>query len=392
MNTKLSKPSTSGTKLYPVTLLPKSKVIPKVIEKNDLSKIITSHLTTNKIIEKCTKVLTPGSVSSTNASGSKPRSNTKNDRIQQTSSRSKKNKVEAQPRKSKSSLNKNNHVSDYVQKHKKAKSVIQKEKKQWKPTGRVFTSVGLRWKPIGRMFNMQGKICSIIKTSHATIMPSGNRLHTIRIPAVAPSAETRMRYSIAKNSLIRAHINNYGHPFNPSNFAFIRNYAIPEQSSWNFGFLEIVLWYLDSGCSKHITRHRDKFINFVSKFIGTVRFDNDHFAAIMGYGDLQIGNITISRVYYVEGLGHNLFFVGQFCDSDLEVAFKKHTCFVRNLEGVDLLWGSRDSNLYTISMDEMIKSSLICLLFNASKTKSWLTLFSITAALIPICNTPIFDI
>ncbi|GJR57010.1 retrovirus-related pol polyprotein from transposon TNT 1-94 [Tanacetum coccineum] len=72
-----------------------------------------------------------------------------------------------------------------------------------------------------------------------------------------------------------------------------------------------------------MTGHRDKLINFVSKFIGTIRFGNDHFAAIIGYGDLQIGNILISRVYYVEGLGHNLFSIGQFCDSDLEVAFRK---------------------------------------------------------------------
>ncbi|GJV93475.1 hypothetical protein Tco_1541288 [Tanacetum coccineum] len=103
VNTKLSKPSTSGTKLYSVTPFPKSKVIPKVIEKNDLSELVTSHLTTNKIIEKCTKVLPPGRVSSTNASGSKPRSNTKNDRIPQPSSRSMKNKVEAHHRKFKSS-------------------------------------------------------------------------------------------------------------------------------------------------------------------------------------------------------------------------------------------------------------------------------------------------
>nr|GFC92160.1 integrase, catalytic region, zinc finger, CCHC-type, peptidase aspartic, catalytic [Tanacetum cinerariifolium] len=68
-----------------------------------------------------------------------------------------------------------------------------------------------------------------------------------------------------------------------------------------------------------------------------VKFGNDHVAKIMGYGDYQIGNVTISRVYYVEGLGHNLFSVGQFCDSDLEVAFRQHTCFIRNLEEVDLL-------------------------------------------------------
>ncbi|GKA23513.1 hypothetical protein Tco_0709546 [Tanacetum coccineum] len=63
----------------------------------------------------------------------------------------------------------------------------------------------------------------------------------------------------------------------------------------------------------------------------------DHFGAIMGYGDYVVGDSVISRVYYVEGLGHNLFFVGQFCDSDLEVAFRKHSCYVRDTDGVELL-------------------------------------------------------
>ncbi|GJY24455.1 retrovirus-related pol polyprotein from transposon TNT 1-94 [Tanacetum coccineum] len=71
----------------------------------------------------------------------------------------------------------------------------------------------------------------------------------------------------------------------------------------------------------------------------TVRFGNDHIARIMGYGDYQLGNVTISRVYYVEGLGHNV---------------------------------SCDTNLYTISLDDMLKTSLISLLSKASKTKSWL--------------------
>ncbi|GKB79172.1 retrovirus-related pol polyprotein from transposon TNT 1-94 [Tanacetum coccineum] len=121
-----------------------------------------------------------------------------------------------------------------------------------------------------------------------------------------------------------------------------------------------------------MTGQRDKLINFVSKFIDTFKFSNDHFAVIMGYGDLQIGNILISQVYYVEGLGHNLFSIGQFCDSGLEVAFRKQTCFVRNFIGVDLLSGSHGFILYTISMEDMIKSSPICLLSKASKTKSWL--------------------
>ncbi|GJR95161.1 retrovirus-related pol polyprotein from transposon TNT 1-94 [Tanacetum coccineum] len=112
--------------------------------------------------------------------------------------------------------------------------------------------------------------------------------------------------------------------------------------------------------------------NFMKKFIGTVRFGNDHFGAIMGYGDYVIGDSVISRVYYVEGLGHNLFSVGQFCDSDLEVAFRKHTCFVRDLDGVDLIKGSHGMNLYTIYVEDMMRSSLICLLSKASKNKSWL--------------------
>ncbi|GJV74231.1 retrovirus-related pol polyprotein from transposon TNT 1-94 [Tanacetum coccineum] len=140
----------------------------------------------------------------------------------------------------------------------------------------------------------------------------------------------------------------------------------------NLRVVQIVLWYLDSGCSKHMTGNRSQLMNFVSKFLGTVRFGNDQIARIMGYGDYQLGNVIISRVYYVEGLGHNLFSVGQFCDADLEVAFRKNTCFIRNLEGVDLLSGSRDTNLYTISLDDMLKSSSICLLSKASKTKSWL--------------------
>ncbi|GKB34046.1 integrase, catalytic region, zinc finger, CCHC-type containing protein [Tanacetum coccineum] len=103
------------------------------------------------------------------------------------------------------------------------------------------------------------------------------------------------------------------------------------------------------------------------------KFRNNHIAKIMGYGDYQIVNVTISRVYYVERLGHNLFFVRQFCDSNLEVAFRQHTCFIRNLEGVDLLTGSRGNNLYTLSLGDMMASSPICPLSKASKTKSsWL--------------------
>nr|GEY56446.1 retrovirus-related Pol polyprotein from transposon TNT 1-94 [Tanacetum cinerariifolium] len=117
------------------------------------------------------------------------------------------------------------------------------------------------------------------------------------------------------------------------------------------------------------TKHSQELLEYA---IGTFRFENNHFGTIMGYGDYVIGDSVISSVYYVEGLGHNLFSVGKFCDSDLEVAFRKHSCYVRDTDGVELIKGSRGSNLYTISIEDMMKSSPICLLSKAFKNKSWL--------------------
>nr|GEY32830.1 hypothetical protein [Tanacetum cinerariifolium] len=90
-----------------------------------------------------------------------------------------------------------------------------------------------------------------------------------------------------------------------------------------------------SGFSKHMTGNLKLLINFIWKFLGTVRFGNDHVAAILGFG--------------------------KFCDSDLEVAFRRNACFVRNLEGVDLLKGDHSTNLYIINLHEMASASPICL-------------------------------
>ncbi|GJU54924.1 hypothetical protein Tco_1228638 [Tanacetum coccineum] len=122
-------------------------------------------------------------------------------------------------------------------------------------------------------------------------------------------------------------------------------------SESNANVIQIVLGIVDSGSSKHMTRNLKLLRNFIEKFMGTVRFRNDNFVAIIGYGDYVQGNLTICYVYYVEGLRHNLFLVGQFCNGDLEVAFHSNTYYVWNLEGEDLLTSSRDSNLYTMASE-----------------------------------------
>nr|GEY96633.1 retrovirus-related Pol polyprotein from transposon TNT 1-94 [Tanacetum cinerariifolium] len=91
-----------------------------------------------------------------------------------------------------------------------------------------------------------------------------------------------------------------------------------------------------------------------------------------GIRPIAVGNVMINKVYYVEGLNHNLFSVGQFCDADLEVAFRKSTCFVRDPQGNDLLTGNHGSDLYTISLQELTSSTPLCLMAKATPTQAWL--------------------
>ncbi|GKC16197.1 hypothetical protein Tco_1012979, partial [Tanacetum coccineum] len=116
----------------------------------------------------------------------------------------------------------------------------------------------------------------------------------------------------------RIHIERYirGKPLGSLTILLAIRRLVPRE----YPVVQIVLWYLDSECSRHMTGDRSKLINYVDKFIGTVRFGNDQFTTIVGYGDYKLGNTIITRVYYVEGLSHNLFLVGQFCDGGLEVA------------------------------------------------------------------------
>nr|GEZ24111.1 integrase, catalytic region, zinc finger, CCHC-type, peptidase aspartic, catalytic [Tanacetum cinerariifolium] len=136
--------------------------------------------------------------------------------------------------------------------------------------------------------------------------------------------------------------------------------------------VEIVLFIIDSGCSKHMTGNLKLLIKFMEKFLGTVKFGIDQIAPILSYGDLVQGAVMIKRVYYVEGLNHNLFFVGQFCDADLEVAFRKSTCYIRDLKGNDLLTGSHGTDLYSITLQDTNSPNPICLMAKATSSQAWL--------------------
>ncbi|GKC37340.1 hypothetical protein Tco_1049724 [Tanacetum coccineum] len=175
----------------------------------------------------------------------------------------------------------------------KSKSVKKaKKKKEWKPTGKVFTKIRYKWRPTERTFTLVGNACPLTRITATNKVPLKEPI-PLEIAKSVISNKTELGTSRGSNTSV-----------SPSSSSLVD--------------------------------------------LSTVKFGNDQITKIIGYGDYQIGNITISRVYYVEGLGHNLFSIGQFCDSDLEVVFRKQTCFVHNLEGIDLLSRSRETNLYTL--------------------------------------------
>nr|GEV15772.1 hypothetical protein [Tanacetum cinerariifolium] len=237
----------------------------------------------------------------TSASGSQPQGNTKKDRIRQTQSRAKKNKLEDHPRNVRPSLLNKKSVDNT----------------------KVIPS---------------GNVCPLTRITTTAIVPlrkpipieSNTSKPVVTLVYSRKSKEAKKKVPVSNSKINKSLVANKKEPNN----------------SWG-----------------------STISNVLSS---TVEWRNDHVAKIMGYGDYKIGNVTILRVYFMEGLRHNLFSVGQFCDSNLEVAFCQHTCFIRNLDGVDMLNGSRGNNLYTLSLKDMMASSPICLLSKASKTKSWL--------------------
>ncbi|GKC09989.1 retrovirus-related pol polyprotein from transposon TNT 1-94 [Tanacetum coccineum] len=146
-----------------------------------------------------------------------------------------------------------------------------------------------------------------------------------------------------------------------NNFSALEQHAINLELALQ-DLVRIIMFIVDSGCSKHMMRNLKLLVNFVDKFLGMVRFSNDQFEPILRYGDPVQGNVTIKRVYYVEGLNHNLFSVGQFCDAYLEVAFWKSTCYVRDLKATSSqawLWHRRLSHLNFDTINLLLKNDIV---------------------------------
>ncbi|GJY31011.1 retrovirus-related pol polyprotein from transposon TNT 1-94 [Tanacetum coccineum] len=272
---------------------------------------------------------------STSASGSQPSGNTKKDKIQQTPSSTQKNKGEPHSRIVKSSLKNKNCV---VEPNRTAN--VQHSK-----LNANFELLCVKCN--GCMLSDNHDLCVLEFINDVNARAKSKSVKKIENVCPLTRITTTTEVSLWKPTALKSNT--------PKPVVTLVYSRKPKKSKTNV----------------HVSKSKiTKSAN--NKDPSTVKFGNDHMEKILGYGNYHIRNVTISRVYYVEGLGHNLFFVGQFYDLNLEVAFRQHTCFIRNLEGVDLFTGSRGNNLYTLSLRDMMASSPICLLSKASKTKSWL--------------------
>ncbi|GJY61215.1 retrovirus-related pol polyprotein from transposon TNT 1-94 [Tanacetum coccineum] len=231
-------------------------------------------------------------------------------------------------------------------------------KQVWKATGKIFASVCSKWKPTGKKFTL-GDTCPLTRITKPEVVPleksgsvctsepANNIIVTPRFskkPLNSYKRKDRKLKDISTGSSPNTETKAVNNPVNVNDLS--ANQLDPNKN-----------WVSD-------------FQNSIASSVFQCR--NDQFAAIVGYGDYNIGDTIITRVNYVEGLSHNLFSVGQFCDAGLEVAFRKYTCYIRNKDKVDLLKGSRTTNLYSISLKDMMEASPVCLLSKASSTKSWL--------------------
>nr|GEZ65256.1 retrovirus-related Pol polyprotein from transposon TNT 1-94 [Tanacetum cinerariifolium] len=302
-----------GNKLVAITLKNKTKQI-RLTEQITKSGKTTVTITPSAKIDSNIPVLSStGVILVFSGSGSMSQDNTKKNRIRQTQRKAKKNKLEDHLRTVSSSLNKKSvvatsSVGNSVSNVNSDLKCTSLKRKVWQPTGKVFKIVGHIWKPIRRTFTLVGNVCPLTMIAITTIVP----------------------------------------PREPS----------PIVNSTDKPVVTLVYSRKPKAANKKVLVSN----SMISKSLVANKLEpNNSWGSLSSNVSSLLINCRLSKSSS-----------GQFCDSDLEVAFRQHTSFIRNLNGFDLLTGSRGNNLYTLSLQDMMASSPICLLSKASKTKSWL--------------------
>ena len=113
-------------------------------------------------------------------------------------------------------------------------------------------------------------------------------------------------------------------------------------------------WYMDNGCSRHMTGERDLFLDLAPKDGGYVTFGDNAKGKVVGIGTIgQPHSTTIRNVLLVEGLKHNLLSISQFCDDGYEVIFRQRYCLVIDNFNSIIICANRQGNIYIANIEEI---------------------------------------
>ncbi|KAJ9561101.1 hypothetical protein OSB04_006261 [Centaurea solstitialis] len=144
----------------------------------------------------------------------------------------------------------------------------------------------------------------------------------------------------------------------------------PTDNSGSIVLWDKGIWYLDSGCSRHMTGSKSVLSNYREERGPAVTFGGNGKGQTRGYGTLTNGVTTFKRVAYVEGLMHNLLSISQLCDKNHKVSFSKKKCKVKNRRKEVILTGVRHADIYIINMNTSTDN--FCFVSRASSDTNWL--------------------
>ncbi|GKE44082.1 hypothetical protein Tco_1471366, partial [Tanacetum coccineum] len=269
----LTKPT---KKLVDVTPMNKEKEV-RFVEPVTSSSNIPKQTNSLRTKDSNKPLLTSTGVNTTtSSSGSKLSGNTKKNRISRPPSSNQKNKVEEHPMKVKSSLNKTNFVSEPIS------------------SAHVKHSVrNAKFESICGIYNK-----CLFDANHDMCV-----IDYVNVRSKSKSKRNKMRKVWKPMGKV---FNEIGYSWKPTVYSRKLKALRSVDSSSKVKIVES-----KTSNTKEPKQSWGSTISDVPSYsLIDYRFRNDHIAKIMGYEDYQMGNVTISRVYYVEGLGHNLFSVG----------------------------------------------------------------------------------
>ncbi|XP_075521538.1 uncharacterized protein LOC142554748 [Primulina tabacum] len=136
--------------------------------------------------------------------------------------------------------------------------------------------------------------------------------------------------------------------------------------------LEESIWFMDSGCSRHMTGNKDLLSEIVNYKGPTITFGDNSKGKAVGKCKIIHGKVIIKHVLLIENLCYNLISIRQLCDKGYTVVFQKLICTVKTTAGNIMLTGHREQNTYKVKWNDNYLNAPTCFIaLNGNKNWFW---------------------